>query len=548
MKNKVALAAILLLTSLSAGSLMAQPAMERIKTSYPVVMQEYGKQMSDLKTDYIIAIDVSATMGRHKNEVIPALTQFFDNIGDGNYVRIISFGTLAKEEQTRLEISKQTRPQIVAKLNYVYDQVMNDPGMRNNTDFVLLGNKVLDLVENDDVSDIHFIVVFSDIMDDPRFKAAGSRHRAQKDWDDLKHRFGALETPINTISTYFSHETKDEKQILESIELVQKSFPNFEYSSDINEVLGEKLENSKVVIYTNKLRQLISKDVNDAGKLELFASSIKKDKRLSLGFDMNNDATKVKKYITGFVVDSCIVNEKTIDILDVDFENHKNVDKRVGSSNIGTIGFDKTGLWTKDCSVDYTMQYHFLYQQGKDEKAQSFTKDMEALGLLDQLPQKSDIHAEGKFVFIWSFWLIILLALALLTFLIFLIKNTIIPGRIVNKQLFCKDLVGVNYSFNASGKRKFLVGNPQACGQADWKLPNTGFVVRVKAKNGGPFNWIIKKKILFQLEEKQNVTMLQAGKQIAKADILRGIIEVNDGFGKSYHFSIGDLVKKSRGQ
>ena len=544
MKNKVALAAILLFASLFGSHLMAQPAMERLKTNYPVVMQEYGKQMSELKTDYIIAIDVSATMGRHKDEVVPALTKFFDSIEDGNYVRIISFGTLAKEEQTRLEISKQTRPQIVEKLNYVYDRVMNDPGMKGNTDFVLLGNKVLDLIEQDNDSDIHFLVVFSDIMDDPKVKAAGTKHRPTKDWDDLKRRFESQEVPINTLSTYFSHETRDEAQILESIELVRNTFPNFEYSSDINEVLGDKLENSKVVIYTNKLKQLISKDVNDAGKQELFVSNIKKDKRLALDFDMNNDASKVKKYITGFALDSCIVDDKSIDILDVDYDNHKVVNKRVGSSSIGVVDFDKTGLWTKDCFVDYVMQYHFLYQQGKDEKAQSFTKDMEALGLLDKLPQESNLHAEGKFVFIWPFWLIVLLALALLTFLFFLMKNTVIPGKIVNKQLFCKDLVGVNYTFNASGKRKFVVGNPQECGQADWKLPNTGFVVRVKAQNGGPFNWIIKKKILFHLEEKQNVTMLQDGKQTAKADILRGVIEVNEGFGKSYRFSITDLVKK----
>ena len=118
----------------------AQEAMTKMRKTYPVAMQEYGKKMSELKTDYIIAIDVSATMGKYKEEVVPALTRFFDSIGDGNYVRIISFGTIAKEEQTRLEISKQTRPQIVEKLNYVYDKVMNDKGMRGYTDFVLLGS------------------------------------------------------------------------------------------------------------------------------------------------------------------------------------------------------------------------------------------------------------------------------------------------------------------------------------------------------------------------------------------------------------------------
>ena len=127
MKKHVATAAVLLLTILFGSGLKAQTAFDRLKSSYPLVMQEYGKQMEELKTDYIIAIDVSATMGQHQNEVVPALDKFFKGIDDGNYARIISFGTRAKEEQTRLEISSQTRPQIINKLNYVYGTDMNDP-------------------------------------------------------------------------------------------------------------------------------------------------------------------------------------------------------------------------------------------------------------------------------------------------------------------------------------------------------------------------------------------------------------------------------------
>ena len=498
--------------------------------------------MEELKTDYIIAIDVSATMGQHQNEVVPALDKFFKGIDDGNYARIISFGTRAKEEQTRLEISSQTRPQIINKLNYVYGTDMNDPGMRGNTDFVDLGNKVLELIEKDNDSDIHFLVIFSDIMDDPKVKAVRSRHRSEKDWNDLKNRFDSFGVPINTLSTYFSHSTRDEDQILESIELIRNTFPNFDYSSDINEVLGGKLDDSKFVIYTNKLKQLISQDINQAGKQNLFNSQIEKDKSLSLNVNLNQDGFNIKRYITGIALDSCIVSEKTYDILDVEFDHHKAIAKREGNGRIGAVSLDKTGLWTTDCAVDYTMQYHFLYQQGKDEKAQSFTKDMEALGLLGKLPQTADLRAEGKLVFIWPFWLIVLLAIALLVFLFLLVKNTIIPGRIGKKQLFCRDIVGTNYTFLASGKRKFKAGNPKECGPEDWGLPNTGFLVRIKAVNGGPLNLLIKKKIMFSLEDGTNVVMLQDGKNVNKANILSGDIVVNDGFGQSYTFSISDLI------
>ena len=521
----------------------AQDAMSMVKKAFPIAMQEYGKQMEELKTDYIIAIDVSATMGRHKDEVMPALTKFFDSIGDGNFVRIISFGTSAKEELTRLEISKQTRPQIIEKLNYVYDRVMNDPGMKGHTDFVLLGNKVVDLIEQDGDSDIHFLVVFSDIMDDPGTKAPGSKHRAEKEWNDLHLRFTNLDIPVNTLSTYFSHETKDEKQILESIELVRNSFPNFDYSSDINEVLGAKLDGSKFVIYTDKLRQLITKDINEVGKKELFSSQIDKDKSVSLNFDFDNENLKVKKYITGIVVDTCIVTDKSIDIIDIEFDNHKEIEKRSGSKGIGTADFDKGGIWTEDCFAEYTMQYHFLYQQGKDEKAQSFTKDMEALGLLDKLPQQAEFRSDGAFVFIWPFWLVVGLAILSLI-LLYLIIIPFVPQKIKGKQLFYKDMLGTNHAFNISGKSKFLIGNPQECKQNDWKIPNGTFLVTVEAFHGWPFNLVIKERIIFLLEKKDGVTMLQAGKPSSKANIINGAITINDGFGKSYVFTIADHIQQ----
>ena len=523
----------------------AQEAMAKMKKSYPVAMQEYGKEMSELKTDYIIAIDVSATMGKYKEEVVPALTRFFDSIGDGNFVRIISFGTIAKEEQTRLEISKQTRPQIVEKLNYVYDKVMNDKGMRGYTDFVLLGNKVVDLIESDNDSDIHFVVVFSDIMDDPnpQVKAKGTKHRADKEWNDLQHRFKTLEVPVNTLSTYFSHEAKDEKQILESIELVKKAFPNFEYSNDINEVLGNMLEGSKFVIYTDKLKQLIVNDVNEIGKKELFGSQIEKDKSLTLSVDMDKEELGVKKYIRGIVIDTCILGEKSNDVLDIEFDNHFEIAKRNGTKSIGKLEFDKGGLWTKDCFAEFVMQYHFLYQQGKDEKAQSFTKDMEALGLLDQLPQKASFHADGPFVFLWPFWLIVVLCILILVFLILLFKNTIIPGKIRNKKLLCKEsLNGNSYVYNANGKRAFFVGKADACKTSDWTIPDSEFLVRVQYRNGGPLNWVVKRKIKLHLDDEESEMRQEIkGKSymVKSANILKGMIEVQSN-GVRYEFTILD--------
>lgn len=514
----------------------AQEAMTRMKKDYPVAMQEYGKKMSELKTDYIIAIDVSATMDKYKDVVVPALTRFFDSIGDGNYVRIVTFGTLAKEEQTRLEINKQTRPQIVKTLNYAYDVVTKDKGMRGYTDFVLLGNKVVELIKNDDDSDIHFIVVFSDLKDDWKMGAA---HRPQKDWDELGQQFKSLNAPVNTLSTYFPHEVKDEAQIVKSIELITGAFPNFDYSSDINEVLGQKLEGSKYIIYTDKLKQLISKDVNELGKKELFSSIIARDKSLMLKYDFDKDEVKAPRFIRGIVVDTCILEENTPEIIDVEFDCHKEIAKRGGGRSIGNMVFEKGKIYVKDQTADYKMDYHFIYQINKDEKANSFTKDMEALGLLDKLPQKATVHAEGALVFVWPFWLVVLLCLLIVVFLILLFENTIIPGRIKGKRFFCTDPVGNKLDYWVENERSFVIGDKDD----NWNLkhPEITFKLLVKAKNGGPLNLIIKRKVMCYLIASENsaAKMSQTDEgEVTKANILVNPVVVEEGMGQTYTFTI----------
>ena len=497
----------------------AQEAMAKMKKAYPVAMQEYGKKMSELKTDYIVVIDVSATMDKYKNDVVPALTRFFDSIGDGNYVRIVTFGTLAKVEQTRLEINKQTRPQIVKTLNYAYDVVTKDKGMRGYTDFVLMGNKVVELIKNDTDSDIHFVVLFTDLKDDWK---QGAAHRPLKEWDELGQKFKLLDVPVNVLSTYFPHDVKDEAQIVKSIELISGAFPNFDYSSDINEVLGDKLDGSKYIIYTDKLKQLIVNDINEIGKKELFASMIARDKGLVLDYDFDKDEIRAPRYIHGIVIDTCVVEENTVDILEVEFDCHKEVSKRSGSRNIGVVKFDKGGIYTKDCSADYRMEYHFLYQIGKDEKSQSFTKDMEALGLLGKLPQKANLHADGIFVFLWPFWLICIVVAAIVIYIILLIVNTIIPHTAKKKKLVVNDpLTNNRQYYQLTGKRTFTIGN-QNC---NCVIPGALFVIKATCRNGSPLNLLWKRRIVLVLDPQNNtgVQMAQGSQNnLMKASIRKG--------------------------
>ncbi len=88
---------LMLALSLIGSKMPAQTAIERLKTEYPSVMEQYGKRLEALKADYIIAIDASGTMMDYKQTVVPALQDFLGSIPDGDYVCILKFGTITKE-------------------------------------------------------------------------------------------------------------------------------------------------------------------------------------------------------------------------------------------------------------------------------------------------------------------------------------------------------------------------------------------------------------------------------------------------------------------
>ena len=90
-------AVVLCYTIVSLSNVFAQDSgLQFVKKQYPQLSAMFQKELVSEHATYTFAIDVSGTMKKYESIVVPALNSFIDALPNGDYVRIIRFGTTAK--------------------------------------------------------------------------------------------------------------------------------------------------------------------------------------------------------------------------------------------------------------------------------------------------------------------------------------------------------------------------------------------------------------------------------------------------------------------
>ncbi len=122
---------ILLLIALFIGISVAVSAQtesfDALKADYPQLMKKFGKELEGQLADYIFAIDVSGTMNKYKDTVVPALGEFFRSLQEGDYVSIIKFsGEATNEVGSAGKISAETITNLINYAGHVYDTPTTD--------------------------------------------------------------------------------------------------------------------------------------------------------------------------------------------------------------------------------------------------------------------------------------------------------------------------------------------------------------------------------------------------------------------------------------
>ena len=100
-----------------------QQSFDALKADYPQLMKKFGKELEGQRADYIFAIDVSGTMNKYQETVVPALGEFFKSLQVGDYVSIIKFGSEATNEVGSAgKISPETISNLINYASHVYDK------------------------------------------------------------------------------------------------------------------------------------------------------------------------------------------------------------------------------------------------------------------------------------------------------------------------------------------------------------------------------------------------------------------------------------------
>jgi len=148
-----------------------------LQRDFPTLWQQYGDRARQQKADYVVAVDVSGSMKRFKDAVIPSVSDFLEALPDGDYVSLISFGTGAQVAGVPTVLNAGTRGTLRQALGSMQFN-------QQNTDLEAMSKLTLDELNRPGGSDLKFVFVFTDFDHDPT-----KERRGAENWSALRERF-----------------------------------------------------------------------------------------------------------------------------------------------------------------------------------------------------------------------------------------------------------------------------------------------------------------------------------------------------------------------
>ncbi len=165
-----------------------QQGVDALKTDYPQLMQKFGKELEGQRADYIFAIDVSGTMNKYQETVVPALGEFFKSLQTGDYVSIIKFGGEATNEVGSAgKIEAETIKNLISYAGHIYDKPTTEYEREKYFRFTDLENMLRYLatdMKQIDRSKLKFVFIITDFLHDP-----SAARKGKEDWNGVAKRF-----------------------------------------------------------------------------------------------------------------------------------------------------------------------------------------------------------------------------------------------------------------------------------------------------------------------------------------------------------------------
>lgn len=479
MKNKVFLYAAFFV--LLQPVCMSQTAIERLKAEYPAVMEQYGKRLEAQKADYVIAIDVSGTMMKHKDLVLPALSSFIDALPDGDYLSIIKFGTKAQECGLSGKVDKGSRENFKNTLSKVYER---DDAFFFSTDVYAASEAVLAQLSRPGSNDLKYVFMFTDFLDESGHKDA--------DWQSLGSRVNAM-SKDNTIRAFAmqlpgANSGRD-------VNKVRMVFPNLQtINVDNSSSLNEWFEGQKADISKTRLKDLIRGDFDKwySEKNIKTSLAIGLDHKLRLKYEV--DGNVVPAFVNGLFISSCELVAQSNNIEKVEFATDSVYKGRSISSVIGALKFFNKSPIQSNTKVTMNVTYRPMFTMAEKEGEASFANEIRNLELENDLMRTEELTAEKGFVLGWNLWIVGALLLLLFVFLYYFVKMTVLPyklDKIVVSITNVGDKKETKYTFSKSQSQLF--------GKRGTIIPQADFVFEVYGRRGFPV--FMPRTIMFKVHE-----------------------------------------------
>lgn len=234
-------------------------SLEVLRGDYPLLTGRFEKELEDQRADYVFAIDVSGTMERYKDIVVPALQEFFRSLEMDDYVSVIKFGGEATNELSSYgTVSPALVESLIAYVPNLYRKPTNAEEKKrffNYTDLDAMLAYLADDLKSIGRNNLKFVFIITDFVHDPPKAKLGKEQwavtaRRLKNEQHGNHLYAfALQLPGNESG-------RDLRQVREVLEGVM-DFELQEIQS--GQALSEWFARKKNEIMLDKLTALVER-------------------------------------------------------------------------------------------------------------------------------------------------------------------------------------------------------------------------------------------------------------------------------------------------
>jgi hypothetical protein len=467
----------------SVFSQKSDEAIKDLNKRYPVLMKTYGDKLQNLEVEYIVAIDLSRSMNNivpngamtYIDEVKRGINQFINAIPDNSKISIIGFGTTVRWVQIPTVINSANRASTI--------RVLND--LKADEDFTDLKGACNLLIEGcSSTSTIKYLFSFTDFNNDP----PANSPFANTSWEDLQTKY-ALISKTSLIEA-FALKLPIESNSGRDLPSIRKVFPGL----NVIEFDAASLQNwfsdrcSKMM--EQNLWTFVSKDlkkIQSESQFNLITSI-----GISGQVNLTSKMDLLPNYIQGL---SVVAVEKTNLSVRNDFvfkaseiireKNYCEIGNIISKDQANPLSFTNvfSGLLKGKFISPATDEISRLYAVVSLKQT---SKDKINSSAESYLEYSQNISAGKGFVITWPLWLFIIVAIALLVFLILLLNNSILPYKLNGYGV----RIDNGNLIKLEGRYKYILSTQK--GDSKLSIPNDLEFVISGAK-GDPFNFFIKK-------------------------------------------------------